>query len=190
MHAACKQEHAHALLVLLWGKGVQPATRRTPHARRSRVWTQLRLRLDILASAILSTPCTGDILTQRLQETNAEPVARPFLQGSDPNSKDWEGDTPLTQAASHGRLNIAELLLERGADPLTQTQAGLAPVHRAAEKGHLPALRLLLTKVPDKLLPTSSGRTLVHVAAGFGQVRCLQPLRARRAAVCKHQRAS
>ncbi|OOF90312.1 hypothetical protein ASPCADRAFT_135268 [Aspergillus carbonarius ITEM 5010] len=49
----------------------------------------------------------------------------------------------LHAAASEGRLEISQFLLDKGADPLTVNHQGWLPIHYACEHGHLEVIELL-----------------------------------------------
>ena len=55
-----------------------------------------------------------------------------------------EGRTPLQQAASKGRRNIAEFLISHGANIHQQSMSGMTALHYAAIQGNQAITRLLL----------------------------------------------
>lgn len=70
--------------------------------------------------------------------------------GVDINGKDFDGWTPLTQAAASGDEVMAKLLLEKGADiEATDTEYGWTPLSWALIKGKEAVLKLLLEKGAD-----------------------------------------
>nr|XP_014349854.1 PREDICTED: ankyrin repeat and SOCS box protein 14 isoform X3 [Latimeria chalumnae] len=115
-----------------------------------------------------------------------------LLNGSDPNSKNEEGDSPLVaganvlseasdcvsiifEAAGSGNPDAISLLLDYGADANVPKYTGHLPIHRAAYRGHYLALK--------KLIPTTdfdaikdSGISPVHSAAAGSHSQCLELL--------------
>lgn len=61
------------------------------------------------------------------------------------------GYTPLHMAASKGRLEIAQLLIEKSAaiDARTKSKGGMTPLHLAVLNGHAAIVQLLLTHAAD-----------------------------------------
>ena len=74
----------------------------------------------------------------RVSESGYTDLAAVLLNvGAHPKTEDKFGWTPLHLAALPGRIEIAQLLLERGTDP------NKTPLHHAAEKGHDEVVQLL-----------------------------------------------
>jgi ankyrin repeat protein len=53
------------------------------------------------------------------------------------------GATPLYNAASWGRTDVLEVLLEAGADPVAASKAGITPLQAAIDNGHTEAADIL-----------------------------------------------
>ena len=95
--------------------------------------------------------------------------------GADPNIQNKDGITPLHDAASYSRLNIAlkydplevvKLLLEHGADPNIQNKDGSTPLHFEAEDGLLDFVKLLLEHGANpNIQDYKYGWTPLHYAA-------------------------
>ena len=75
-----------------------------------------------------------------------------------PDQKDNAGFTPLHEACSKGRIDIARLLLAYGANHSEPAQSGIRPLHDAVENGYTELVRLLLSYGADPLLATYSGK--------------------------------
>jgi len=65
----------------------------------------------------------------------------------DPESKDFNGDTPLHQACRLGHLDIVRYLVgERGCSTACQNENGDTPLHEACRKGHVEIVRYLVSE--------------------------------------------
>jgi ankyrin repeat protein len=62
------------------------------------------------------------------------------------DARDSNGSTPLEQASSWGRFEVAQLLLERGAAVNTRNKAGKSPLDAAVENGHEQVAALLRSR--------------------------------------------
>ena len=80
---------------------------------------------------------------------NVEAVKQHLSAGTDVNTKNKEGATPLHRAAYNGHIEIAELLISKGADVNAKDNAGGAPLHEAAIEGHKEMAALLIDKSAD-----------------------------------------
>lgn len=78
----------------------------------------------------------------------------------DPDQKDNAGYTPLHEACSKGRIDIARLLLEYGANHSETAHSGIRPLHEAVENGYVEIVLLLLSYGADPLLATYGGNLL------------------------------
>ncbi|KAH7110423.1 putative ankyrin repeat-containing protein [Dactylonectria estremocensis] len=129
---------------------------------------------------------TGEAL--RLSATNGhEEVTRILLavDGVDGNSRDDDGQTPLSHAAAeghesvvrllldsgkNGHLDVAQLFVEAGADKEAKDDYGRTALHRAARNGHLDVARLLVETGADKEAKDGDGRTALHLTATTGHL--------------------
>ncbi len=100
------------------------------------------------------------------------PVIRFLLdQGEDPNvAGGWYGATPLQGAASEGRLDSMDLLLQRGAKLEVTDSRGKTPLHSAAEGGHLNVMDFLFQRGVDPNVRDSCGQTPLYDAARKGRL--------------------
>jgi len=113
-------------------------------------------------------------------------------KGADVNAMNKDGETPLSRAALHGDLELAELLLDNGAEPNRAAAPDRAPVLLAWGRGHMAVAKLLVERGADITLPLAvyigdigraqtllggggavdegdgAGRTLLHTAVRGG----------------------
>ncbi|MDB5366750.1 MAG: ankyrin repeat protein [Rhodospirillales bacterium] len=69
-----------------------------------------------------------------------------LLGGSNPNSTDERGVTPLILAARRNDVALVRLLLEHRASPARKDKSGQTPLFHAAEKGGKDVIEALLSK--------------------------------------------
>lgn len=89
--------------------------------------------------------------------------------GADIHARDWEGYTPLTWAAQHGRADVANYLLSRYAQPNAVDRWGYTPLMWAVQQGHTNVAGMLLAKGANVRSTTPYGVTpqvLATYAAG------------------------
>jgi hypothetical protein len=101
---------------------------------------------------------------------DAERIKKLLEEGTDPNIRDGDGNTPLHFAASRGCAEVARLLLKHGADPNAQDKSGETPLHVAAYEGCVDVVRLLLEHGADPNIQNENGWTPLHWAASEGCV--------------------
>ena len=97
--------------------------------------------------------------------------------GCDPDSKDSKGRTPLSYAASAGKLTLVELLLGcRTVEPDSQDEDGWTPLLWAVAHGHEKVVEALLkltnvdANVRGRRYPYSCGETPLCLAAAHGHL--------------------
>lgn len=91
-------------------------------------------------------------------------VERLLSSGHATNVRDHYGWSPLHEAANHGYVDIAELLLKHGAnvnDPGGTSCKGVTPLHDAAYCGHFPMMQLLMQHGAAATLKTHDGDTVL-----------------------------
>ncbi|KLU92391.1 hypothetical protein MAPG_11337, partial [Magnaporthiopsis poae ATCC 64411] len=107
-----------------------------------------------------------------------EAVVRLLLEkGVDKESKDSDGDTPLSLAAIRGREAVVRLLLENGADREARNKNGSTPLLWAAARGHEAVVRLLLEKGASWEVKDDYGGTALSLAARQGHEAVVKLLR-------------
>lgn len=91
-------------------------------------------------------------------------VERLLSSGHPTNVRDHCGWSPLHEAANHGYVDIAELLLRHGAnvnDPGGMSCKGVTPLHDAACCGHFSMIQLLIQHGANVKLKTHDGDTVL-----------------------------
>ncbi|XP_011881347.1 PREDICTED: tonsoku-like protein [Vollenhovia emeryi] len=91
-------------------------------------------------------------------------VERLLSSGHSTNVRDHYGWSPLHEAANHGYVDIAELLLKHGAsvnDPGGASCKGVTPLHDAAYCGHFSMMQLLMQHGATVTLRTHDGDTVL-----------------------------
>ena len=93
------------------------------------------LLLTTIAGVLLAGcgPPVPDIsIYDAVEDGNIEVVKQHLAAGTDVNSKDKDGWTPLHEAASEGHNKIVELLVAKGADVNAKDDDGETPVDATA----------------------------------------------------------
>ena len=93
------------------------------------------LLLTTIAGVLLAGcgPPVPDIsIYDAVEDGNIEVVKQHLAAGTDVNSKDKDGWTPLHEAASEGHNKIVELLIAKGADVNVKNDDGKTPLDAAA----------------------------------------------------------
>ncbi|KAI1839800.1 hypothetical protein JX266_013987, partial [Neoarthrinium moseri] len=88
----------------------------------------------------------------------------------DINTFDKDGWTPISAAASKGRLDVVKLLFENKADVAAPNKDGSTPVHVAAGNGYLNIVQFLFKNNADIAVANKDGRTPAHNAAEGGRL--------------------
>ncbi|OAD56028.1 Tonsoku-like protein [Eufriesea mexicana] len=95
---------------------------------------------------------------------NVESVQKLLDSGHSTNVRDHFGWTPLHEAANHGHMQIAKLLLKYGADvndPGSLMCQGVTPLHDAASCGNISMVRLLIEHGANVKLKTNEDDTVL-----------------------------
>ena len=92
---------------------------------------------------------------QAAKDGNTEAIKLDLADGTDVNSKDDNGRTPLHNVAEEGHKEIAELFIAAGAD-VNANIGGWTPLHLAIDEGH--------TEIAD-LLRKHGGKTAEELKA-------------------------
>ncbi|KZC13712.1 Tonsoku-like protein, partial [Dufourea novaeangliae] len=95
---------------------------------------------------------------------NIEGVEKLIAAGHPTCVRDHFGWTPLHEAANHGHVEVAKLLLENGAevnDPGSLMCQGVTPLHDAASCGNISMMRLLIEHGANVELKANEGDTVL-----------------------------
>jgi ankyrin repeat protein len=102
---------------------------------------------------------------------------RSFIEkGTDIDTKDAIGWTPLLWAALAGQHDAAEFLISKGADINAKNQDGATALQMACRAGRKDVVELLIDKHADINTPNNDGRTALHFAASQGNVEIIKLL--------------
>ncbi|XP_064385308.1 myotrophin-like [Halichondria panicea] len=85
-------------------------------------------------------------------------------RGEDVNNEDWNGNTPLMEAASAGHTDCVKELLSSGAVVDLANKDGTTPLMEAAYWGHEDTVKTLLSSGASPLCTNERGRTALMVA--------------------------
>ena len=88
--------------------------------------------------------------------------------GAELETKDDNGQTPLSYAAGNGHEVVVKLLLEKGAELDTKSKYGQTPLSWAAGNGHEAVVKLLLEKGTELETKDGYGQTPLSYASGNG----------------------
>lgn len=138
----------------------EKTTKETSLSKRRRKRTSVVKRNEKGETQLHVACINGDIST----------VERLLSSGYSTNIRDNCGWTPLHEAANHGYIDIAELLLKHDAnviDPGGALCKGTTPLHDAASCGHLSMMQLLMQYGADLTLKTHDGDTILDCLEGW-----------------------
>ena len=139
--------------------------------------------MEIMAKIGPANIAPGELLS-RAAENGYEVLARQLLErrGTDPNSRDCEGWTPLAWAARKGHISLVEALLDVKADvnaAAARGDGGRTALQAAAEGGYLDVMERLLAAGADINAATTGGdgrRTALQAAAEGGHLDVMERL--------------
>ncbi|ORY96584.1 ankyrin repeat-containing domain protein, partial [Syncephalastrum racemosum] len=107
------------------------------------------------------------LLHRTCTEGKVDKIASLLKQGANTNIRDNEGWTPLHEAARHGHVEIAELLVQHGADHGAHANSKGAdqdtPLHDATENGHEDVAVHLLSFGADPEARNANGATPLDI---------------------------
>ena len=122
----------------------------------------------ITFAAVLVVGCNPNMgIHQAAYNGNAEVVNQLIATGTDINSKDTQGLTPLHLASMAGQSEIADLLIANGANVNGTDDGGLTPLIMAVLKSQKEMLEQLLNNGANLNLKTNQGFTALDWAIHF-----------------------
>jgi len=97
----------------------------------------MKSSLVSIVAAVLLVGCRPPVpdlsIYDAIEDGNIEVVEQHLAAGTDVNSKDKDGWTPLHEAASEGHKPIVELLITKGADVNAKDDDGETPLDAAGK---------------------------------------------------------
>lgn len=91
-------------------------------------------------------------------------------KGANVNEQTNDGNTPLHNAVSRGRVSLTTFLLEHGADPNARNNDGMTPIFSLRGDSALAIARLLIEHGADARTTSNEGLTPLHTAAATGSI--------------------
>jgi len=101
------------------------------------------------------------------RDGNTSEITRLIVNGTDPNTSDGFGNTPLSIASHFGRTDAAKLLLKNGAD-INGVPGKMTPLQCAVYSGHPETTACLLTHGADVNCAGEYGASPLAIAANRG----------------------
>eukprot|EP00184_Porphyridium_aerugineum_P004488 CAMPEP_0184707606 /NCGR_PEP_ID=MMETSP0313-20130426/37353_1 /TAXON_ID=2792 /ORGANISM="Porphyridium aerugineum, Strain SAG 1380-2" /LENGTH=462 /DNA_ID=CAMNT_0027169185 /DNA_START=787 /DNA_END=2175 /DNA_ORIENTATION=+ len=116
-------------------------------------------------------------MNQAIERGDVALVKDCLKRGGRALSRDAEGISPIIRAVSHGRLEVARLLILNGADVDDKLpENGNSLLHIAAERGDLAVLNLLIESKAGLEVKNDRGDTPLKLAAILGHIDIVQRL--------------
>jgi len=88
--------------------------------------------------------------------------------GTDVDTVDQDGNTPLMVAAHVGNPRIMNIILDHNPDINKQNKNGVTALMIAAETGQFHAVEMLVARGADQTIQNANGNTAVTLASKFG----------------------
>jgi ankyrin repeat protein len=142
--------------------------------------TCIGVGLGVIGACCLSAVLTSQAVApvaEAAMEKDVAAVRALLKQGADVNAAQGDGMTALHWAASHGELDLAQMLIYAGANLRAATRInGYTPLFLAARAGQAPIVDVLLENGADAKAVSTTGSTPLMLAAAAGSVEAVQLL--------------
>src|ERR1700720_1225487 len=129
------------------------------------------INLTIVLVCLEFQACGKESLQNMAKIGDLDQIKLLMQSGSNVNSADNRGRTPLYVAAIGGKSNVVDYLLNNGADPNkgASWKGNQRPLHVAAEYGNVEIIQNLLHHGAKIDARTTAGETALHYAAWNGR---------------------
>ncbi|TGK07326.1 ankyrin repeat domain-containing protein [Leptospira semungkisensis] len=107
---------------------------------------------------------------ESIRQRNLDEIVRFVLRGSDPNTKDYLGNTPLHKAAGFGYYEVSSFLLQIGAELNSKNGDGETPLHRAVAHGFYELAGLFLRSGANPNVTRNDGMTPLHLSVNYPEI--------------------
>jgi ankyrin repeat protein len=149
------------------------------------------LSFSVLLATFLTPVATtafpsGDdfgLISQAIDEGDANKVLQLLLSGISPNVHNKHGITPLMEASRQNRADIISLLLKYGANANAKNSSDVTALHYAFPRADVKSVEMLLDAGADVNAKTDGGTTPLMEATGNGKTAILKLLLSRGADV-------
>ena len=126
----------------------------------------------------------GNALRHTVRNSDIESLCSNLQAGTDPNSADRYGTTPLHICAQQAMYEAAVILMQYGADPNRQDKVGFTPLHWAVQlrteepsmANRIDLIRELIRKGADPQIRDMNGTTPMTIATRKGNSSALAAL--------------
>ncbi len=151
---------------------------RRGHAKAVELLLEKKAGVSVSSGGLREKHLVIAVLRDRLPE-----VENVLRRGANVNAKTVSGDTPLSLAASLGRIKMLKYLISKGADVNVPMSNGMTPLMLAASEGRRPELQALLTPRARVDAKDQGGNTALILAARNGHAEAVKMLLAAHAFV-------
>jgi uncharacterized protein len=119
-------------------------TQRKPQSSYGFAWIAVAAALSWPGLQTANAETVSKTIFDMVLAGDAAGVEQALASGTDVNTRDTLGQTPIVVAALAGQGAVAQVLLSNGADVMARTDKGMTALHAAAFVGDLEILQALL----------------------------------------------